>query len=333
MYGEGKGLEGQALDVLENFLAGRSLDFTALYGYASMVKEMYPLYAGGASPDADIDEPEPEPEPEDEPEEETPATISEEDFVYPRGDTLRDQPYMVDEAGLLTDDEVAKLNEKLDALADEYWVDLAIVTVESLNGKHPMKRAMEYYNAHGYGQGPDDDGILFLLCPEDRDYAIVTHNYGRYAVPDGEGRDRLLRDVLKALSKDKYYKAFDTLADEAAVFFERARNGDAYDGGTLQPQKNRAVGTPLLGILSGLGGGFGIVSVEKNKLKNVKAKVTASNYALMETRQLYRQSDNLVDTSTRVVRRSESSSSRSGGGGGSGHRSGGRSFGGGSGKY
>lgn len=333
-FGKGTGLEGKATEALYSFLNGRDLDFTTLYGYASLVKEMYPLYAGGGAPDTATEEPEAtEPDPlVDEPET-APAASADDDFIYPRGDTLRDQPYMVDEAGLLTEEQVQKLNEKLDAMADTYWVDLAIITVPSLEGEYAMNYAMDYYNRHGYGFGPDDDGALFLLCPAERDYAFVTHNYGRYAIPDGEGNDRLLRDVLKKLGDDRYYEAFDKLADEAAIFFKRARNGDPYDGGTLQPEKNRAVGTPLLGILSGLGGGFGIVSAEKHKLKNVRAKISAANYALMDTRQLYRQSDRLVDTQTRVVARPKQTSSSGGGGGGSGHSSGGRSFGGSSGKY
>ena len=63
-------------------------------------------------------------------------------------------------AGELEEEE---LEARLDEISEREQVDVIIVTTNSLEGKTAQAYADDYFIDHGYGQGEDGDGILFLV--------------------------------------------------------------------------------------------------------------------------------------------------------------------------
>ena len=93
-------------------------------------------------------------------------------------------PLLVDDAGLLTEEEADALLDKLEEISERQECEVAVVTVDSLEGKTSQDYADDFYDYNGYGYGIDDVGILLLISMEDRDYAITTYGFGITAFTD-----------------------------------------------------------------------------------------------------------------------------------------------------
>ena len=91
---------------------------------------------------------------------------------------------LADQAGLLDTDQKESLCNTLDEISEREQVDVIIVTTNSLEGKTAQAYADDYFIDHGYGQGEDGDGILFLVDMGDRNWAIATHGYAIEAFTD-----------------------------------------------------------------------------------------------------------------------------------------------------
>ena len=91
---------------------------------------------------------------------------------------------VADYAGVLSDEEAEALETKLEEISERQLCEVAVVTVNSLEGKTAAAYADDYYDQNGYGYGEADDGILLLVSMKDRDYAITTFAFGQTAFTD-----------------------------------------------------------------------------------------------------------------------------------------------------
>ena len=239
---------------------------------------------------------------------------------------------LVDDADLLTDAQEAALLAKLNELSERQKFELVIVTVDGLNGATPRNFADDYFDYNGYGYGPDDDGALFLISPEERDWWFSTHAFGIKAFTDA-GIDQMMGYVTPALKDDKYDKAFNELVKQCDKYLTQARTGEPYDTGNLPPpgMKNPMTNV-LISIAIGAVVAFFVLSIMKKSLKSVRMQAKADTYLRQNSLIIangYEQF--LYSNVSRVARQS---SSGGGGGGSSSHSSSsGRSHGGGGGKY
>lgn len=180
----------------------------------------------------------------------------------------KDADRMVDEAGLLTADQEAKLEEKLDKISEEYKVDVVILTVDSLGGKSATAYADDYFDYNGYGLGKKKSGILLLVSMEERDWATSTKGI-MYSVvyPDDDSLYELEDTFLSYLSAGSYYSAFDAFANKVEADVKKAT---AFPVG-------RYVGIALfIGLMIGLIG----ILIMKSKLKSVAPNNKAQDYAV-----------------------------------------------------
>lgn len=111
--------------------------------------------------------------------------------------------YIIDQAGLLTSAEVDVIDEKGRELGSTYDLDIIIMTVDSLYGKSAMRYADDYYDENGYGE----DGILFLLAMEEREWYISTSGSAIYALSDRE-LEEIEYEIVPYLSDGRYSDAF-----------------------------------------------------------------------------------------------------------------------------
>lgn len=138
-------------------------------------------------------------------------------------------PKIVDDANLLTQAEIHALEEKAQALADTYEMDVVIVTVWSLDGKTSEAYADDYFDYNGYGIGSDRSGALLLLSMEYRDWAISTCGETIYALTD-YGIQSVFSEIAGYLSEDEYYFAFDAYLDALEPYFRAYAEGTPIDG-------------------------------------------------------------------------------------------------------
>jgi uncharacterized protein len=84
---------------------------------------------------------------------------------------------VVDQAGLLTPEQVLDLKSKSEALLAQSGRAFAVVTVKSLEGYPIEDYAYRLGRAWGLGQKDKDDGVLLLVAPNERKVWIAT-GYG-----------------------------------------------------------------------------------------------------------------------------------------------------------
>lgn len=208
-----------------------------------------------------------------------------------------------DAAGLMTQREADALGAQLQSLSREYDLNIYILTVDTLEGKSPQQYADDFYD-RTFGAG--SDGILFLLSMQERDWYISTSGRGRTLLTDEEIYDAM-ESVVPHLSAGDYYRGFTTWVSTLSRCLP-------------EPE-------PSFWIALGIGGVVALISVLVMRFSmNTKRKQhSAQQYLQADTYQLTAQQDFfLYRNVTKTARPKESHSTGS---------SGGRSHGGGGGKF
>lgn len=240
----------------------------------------------------------------------------------------RQLPLLVDEADLLDSWEEEELLERLNEISERQECEVAIITVNSLNGAYASASADYLYDYYGYGYGENDDGILLLVSLGDSDWAISTYGFGIYAFTDA-GQKYMADTFVPYLSDGDFNGGFTCFADLCDDFLTQAHNGAPFDIGSVPKKFNWVM------ILVGLGIGaiiaLIIVAVMASKLKSVQRKNSAADYTRPGSFSVQYGNEMFLYHHVSRVRRESSSSS---GGGSSTHRSSsGRIHGGSSGKF
>lgn len=147
---------------------------------------------------------------------------------------------VADGAGLLSADEVDRLNSLLAGLETQNGVELAVATVPTTAPLTPDQYATELFKAWGVGKKGEDNGLLILVAQQERRLKVEV-GYGLEGIfPDGRV-GRLLDDyALPSLRQGRYGEGLVALAGEmtriAAAEYE-PRTGGAH------PRSLRSVAT------------------------------------------------------------------------------------------
>jgi len=246
----------------------------------------------------------------------------------------RQLPLLVDDANLLTDSEEATLLALLEDISTRQECDVAIITVDSLGNKSSEAFADDFYDYNGYGYGPDDDGILFLISMEERDWAISTFGFGIPAFTDA-GQERIISDLKTYLSNGDYNKAFTIFATSCDKYLTQARTGEPYDYGNMPKYTMQQ---PLYNVVFSLVVGAAISwSVMKKMtapLKTVKKESRADKYEREGSMYVRASRESfLYNSVSKTAKAPPSSGGSSSGGSSTRSSSSGRSHGGSSGKF
>ena len=241
----------------------------------------------------------------------------------------RQMPRFVDNAGLLSEEEEKELNSTLDEISERQECDVAVVTVNGLDGKTVEEYADDFYDYNGYGYGDDDSGILLLVAMDDREWHMSTYGYGITAFTDA-GLAYMEDDFVSYLSDAEYMDAFTEYADLCDEFLTQAKTGEPYDTGNL-PKGTVSPFWIAGDLLIGIGIALVMALIKKGNLKSVKQQTEAAAYERKGSLKLTVKEDRFVNrlvTTRKIERKKEDS------GGSTVHTSSsGRSHGGRSGKF
>ena len=247
--------------------------------------------------------------------------------------------YIADDAGLLYSDEAAVLEEKAANLSAIYGIDAVILTIDSLGGVSAQDYADDYYDHNGYGE----DGVLFLLAMEEREWYISTCGTVIYALTD-YGIQQMGEAILPYLSSGSWYDGFAFFLDRLPYYLDAYVSGTPvdgyadYSGDYYHGQQDEIVYYPQeknpsfpLSLLIGLASGGIAIGIMRSMMNSKRAQRGASAYLKDGSWNLRMHRDIFLYSNVSKTRRQQSSSS---GGGSSVHRSsGGRSHGGGGGRF
>lgn len=227
----------------------------------------------------------------------------------------RTLPLVVDNADLLTTEEENALCARFEMLAQEYQMELAVLTVPDLEGKTAEEYADDFYDYNGYGYGENDDGMLVLYKPGEegnRYIHITTHGKGLKAFSNSVC-DNIIDSMIDDLKNENYASAFNTYADL----------GEKY----LKP--NVSFIWLLMCIVIGMLAGFIIIKSIAGKNKSVRKQTNATVYTRPGSMVVTGSYDTFIGKRLYQTPKPKSDDSSSGGSSGGSHTSSsGRSHGG-----
>ena len=207
------------------------------------------------------------------------------------------KPLLVDDAGLLSENEKADLLKKLEGYSAELECDFVIVTVPTFNGKDRMDYADDFYDYNGYGQGEKRDGILFLLGMAERQWWISTT--GEAMKLSEEKLQNCVDKYSSDLTDGNYAAAFSGIMDNLYKAMDSVRHP------TVETK------WIFIDLAIGFVIAFIIMKAVTANLKSVKSRVDANEYVVPGSLALDQSYDRFLYSN---VARTEKASSSSGNG-------------------
>ena len=246
---------------------------------------------------------------------------------------------VVDDADLLTPEEIAYLEAYAGEIMDAYGVEAVVLTVDSLRGVRAQDYADDFYDNSGYAE----DGVLFLLAMEEREWYISTCGSMRYVLTD-YGIQQVGESTLPYLGEGLWFDGFcaylyalpeylDAYEAGAPIDGYADYSGDYYHGDQEEILYYEEECTPSFSIslLCGIAVAGVSVLVMRFSMNTMRAQDNASEYLNKGSWNVTHHRDQFLYSKVTKTSREESSSS---GGGSSVHSSSsGRSHGGGGGKF
>ena len=218
-----------------------------------------------------------------------------------------------DEAGILTADEIAALENKASEINEEYDFGVFIATVEDYTAEGAISTkdcADTIYHSMAVGS----DGMLLMLSMSDRDYYLLYNGSFAHEACTEKALDKLEASFLDDFGDDDWYEGFDDYLDMSRKVVKAGRKG--------KPIGESGMGLPLtVGIIAGAVIALIICQVFKSQMKTAVSKTEAAQYLAPDGVQFGTRTDRYTHTTTvrrKIERQSSSSSSGSGSSGSSG---------------
>ncbi len=142
--------------------------------------------------------------------------------------------FVLDWAELLSSEEESALNAFLAGVSEEAGANIIVASVESLEGDSAQNYADNLYDAglayFGLLDGTED-GALFLVAMNERQWAISTTGYGITALHE-QALDHMEETIVPYLSEGAYYLAFQTFGEMCGGYWDAdpyGYEGEYYD--------------------------------------------------------------------------------------------------------
>ena len=161
---------------------------------------------------------------------------------------------VTDNARLFSETEVLQLRQKLTTYEKETTHQIAVVTVNSLQGNTVENYALRVFNDNGLGQKGVDNGILILISKNDRKFRIEV-GYGLEPIITDAFASRINRSIITPqFKKDQFYKGIDDATTEIINLIEDPKYRDEFAEAI---EKESKLPIWLLGIFLVVFAGFG----------------------------------------------------------------------------
>lgn len=210
--------------------------------------------------------------------------------------------FVLDEAGLLSDDETAALTQNLQSLSGTYQCQIVLVTVPAVAQSDISAYASNMYDQYDIGYGQDKTGILLMVCMNPREFRIVSNGSAANVLTDGR-ISSITERITPYLSDGDYAAAFNVFAQRCDYYYDGEINGFPFKTGQ----------NIIISLVIGLIAGLIVAFVLKGQLKSVKKQDQANAYVRQGSMELTQSKDiYLYSNITRTAKQQSSSSSGSG---------------------
>lgn len=152
-----------------------------------------------------------------------------------------------DLAGVMTSDQVARLEQKLVAYDDSTSNQVVVVTIRTLNNYPIEEFSTALFRKWGIGNKNTNNGILILAAIDDRQIRIET-GYGlEGAIPDIVASQIIRNDIGPAFRAENYYEGLDKAS--TSVILAAAGEYKAPEGYADRGRKRPGTGSSILVII------------------------------------------------------------------------------------
>lgn len=223
-------------------------------------------------------------------------------------------PYINDMVGILTETEVSSLEQRAEAIAEEYQFAVNIVVVQryqDYNSANVYEAAKTIYTDWGLGYGSGHDGILLLLSMDERDYANIAYGYGNTAFTD-YGKEKMDEQFLDDFRDDDWFDGFTDYLRVSRNYLDMAAKGTPFDTNT-EPSMGRTLARLAIRVLVPLLIAVVYVLWLKAQMESVSEARDAEEYIDENSAHLRVKTDVFTHT-TRTERKIERDNDRGGGG-------------------
>ena len=114
--------------------------------------------------------------------------------------------YVIDLANVMTPEAKAKISAMATELQQKTGAQIAVVTVNSLEGEDREQYAADLYKHLGVGPKKNDEGVLLLVAPKERQYKIEV-GYGLEPVINDARAGDIGRSMVPSLRANDYSAA------------------------------------------------------------------------------------------------------------------------------
>ena len=150
-----------------------------------------------------------------------------------------------DFANVLSSGEKNALEQKLRAYQNSTTIQIAVVTINSLQGEDDFDFAFRLASDWGIGQSEEDNGILLFIAREDRKVRFVTGPGTQGFLPDIMAKRIIEEYIVPAFRQGQYYRGI----DQATTQVMQLGQGE-YTNDNPQPTRTRAKGgIPSLAVI------------------------------------------------------------------------------------
>ena len=174
------------------------------------------------------------------------------------------------------------------------------MTVSSTNGNIDAY-IEEMFDGMNMGYGEKRDGVLLLVCMDDREYRILSNGYAGEAIGPSQ-IDAIGDAIVSDLSDGAYADAFSTFADQCAYYLDGYLNGFPFNFG-----KNL-----IVALIIGMVAGVVVALVLKKQLKSVRQQKQANIYIKSGSMQITKSRDLFLYREVSRTKKDSSNSSGSG---------------------
>ncbi len=184
---------------------------------------------------------------------------------------------VIDEANLLTDEEILQLEYTIEQFVVMNEFDVLFITVNDVGDKTSEEYADDFWDQNGYGHGQNRDGAMVLINMGDREMHIGTCGYGIEVLTD-YGIHTIEEEMIPEMQSGDYVYAFETFMYMTEEYLDMANAGEPFD---VPPHPPFPI---ILGIIAsiivGIVGGFVGTGMLKSQLQSVRYQARAKAYVV-----------------------------------------------------
>ena len=233
-------------------------------------------------------------------------------------------PRVVDNAGILTEEQKAELTEQVERICNTYDYSYVIFTDDSTHGLSREVYGADFIYFGGYGKGDDYSAVCFFLCLEEGNRGWLTISTNSYEEVYTSDVTYTIDEIVDSdMRSGNYYTAIKKQAD----YIEKSLSEGNFELiERPKPKKTNFFGWPLIvGIIISLIISGMTVSDMKSKMR-LHTAVSANEYLVKGSLNIRNLTKKLMYVT--VSKRKKNTESSGGGGGGSSYSSGSSSSGG-----